>query len=346
MQIDFLMVLITVLSLVILIIPGFLLAKTKLISQQAGSYFSTMVLYGCQPLLMIMSFQKATFSTQILINMAIVFALAFLVHFIMIGVAVLVYRHKYKGTELTKEEIDKKAKLNCAKFATIFGNCGYMGLPFLQTLFSGELEIFQGEVMAYCGIVLAVFNILNWTVGVYIYSNNKKDISIKKIIFNPTIIGVVLGFVIFVIFKQPIVNLAPANTTMAFVLEKLMSSINFLGNMVTPLSMTVIGIKLANIKFSSLFTNKLAYSVSFFKLIVASIITMLVVGFLPISQVVKYALFFTLSMPSATSTTLFAIQFKGDGETASIMVLLSTILSIITIPLMFLVFANLFGLAM
>jgi predicted permease len=86
MQIDFLMVLITVLSLVLLIIPGFLLAKTKLITQQASSFFSAMVLYGCQPLLMIMSFQKATFSSQILINMAIVFALALLVHFIMIGV--------------------------------------------------------------------------------------------------------------------------------------------------------------------------------------------------------------------------------------------------------------------
>lgn len=345
MQIDFLMVLITVLSLVLLIIPGFLLAKTKLITQQASSFFSAMVLYGCQPLLMIMSFQKATFSTQILINMAIVFALALLVHFIMIGVAVLVYRQKYKGTKLTKEEIDKKAKLSCARFAIVFGNCGYMGLPFLQTLFSGNPMV-QGEIMAYCGIVLAVFNILNWTVGVYMYSNDKKDISIKKIIFNPTIIGVVLGFLLFVIFKKPIVELAPQNQTLALLLEKLMSSVNFLGNMVTPLSMTVIGIKLANIKFSSLFTSKIAYSVSFFKLIVASLITMLVVAFLPIDNVVKYALFFTLSMPSATSTTLFAIQFKGDGETASIMVLLSTVLSILTIPLMFLVFTNLFGIIM
>jgi predicted permease len=67
---------------------------------------------------------------------------------------------------------------------------------------------------------------------------------------------------------------------------------------------------------------------------------MLIVGFLPVSETIKYAVFFALSMPSATGTVMFAVRFGGDADSASVMVLLSTILSIITIPLMFLLFSG------
>ena len=113
--------------------------------------------------------------------------------------------------------------------------------------------------------------------------------------------------------------------------------------MVTPLSMMVIGVKLANVKLTRLFTDKWAYVSSFFKLVVMSLVAMLCVAFLPIDTAVKYAVFFCLSMPSATGTVLFAVRFGGDGDSASIFVLLSTILSILTIPLMFLMFSGVFG---
>jgi predicted permease len=70
---------------------------------------------------------------------------------------------------------------------------------------------------------------------------------------------------------------------------------------------------------------------------------MLLVAFLPISPIIKYTVFFLMSMPSATSTTLFAVKFKGDAENGAVMVLLSSILCVATIPLMFLIFSGLFG---
>ena len=73
------------------------------------------------------------------------------------------------------------------------------------------------------------------------------------------------------------------------------------------------------------------------------LVAILTVAFLPIDTTVQYAVFFLLAMPAATSTAMFAVKFGGDGDFASVAVLLSTILSVITIPLMFLVISGVFG---
>jgi predicted permease len=123
----------------------------------------------------------------------------------------------------------------------------------------------------------------------------------------------------------------------------LSKSINFLAEMVTPLAMTVLGMRIARVNVKQLFTDKWAYVNVVNKLFIMGIITILVVAWLPVSTVVKYTLFFLLSMPSANNTVLFAVNFGGDSESGSIFVLLSTLLSILTIPLMFLVMNGVFG---
>ena len=326
MQIDFITVLTSVVSLIILAIPGYILAKVKFLPEKAGEVCSTLVLYGCQPMLVFMGFQGKRYSSDILLNMLIVAGIVFVIHLIMICIVSLCIRNK-----------DQETKMRCARTASVFGNCGYMGMPFLQTLFSGS-EYF-GEVVVYTAVVISIFNILNWTFGVYMITGDKKNISIKKIILNPTIIAVVLGFIVFVTLKVPIVELAKEGTTAHMILNKLVQSFNFLGDMVTPLAMIVIGIRLANVNFKQLFADKWAYLICFNKLIIMSIVTIICVLFLPISEQVKYVVFFSLSMPCATSTALFTIQFGGDGDFASVSVLLSTIMSILTIPLMFLLFS-------
>ena len=205
------------------------------------------------------------------------------------------------------------------------------------------LGVFQPEAIMYSAVVIAVFNILSWTLGVYIITKDKKNISIKKILLNPTIIAVILGFAVFMIAKVPLISIAQDNSVLDQIITKLMESVNLIGNAVTPLSMFVIGMKLASVKFKQLLLNKHAYISSLLKLVVMSLVVMLIVAFLPISPIIKYTLFFLMSMPSATSTTLFAVRFKGDAENGAVMVLLSSILCVATIPLMFLVFSGVFG---
>ncbi len=328
MQINFFTVFIAVVSLIVLAVPGFILAKTKLLPEKASQAFSALVLYGCQPVLVFMGFQGEKYRSDILINMLIVAVISLVIHLVMIAIVTAFVRGK------SPEE-----KLRCVRVGSVFSNCGYMGLPFLQTLF--DQTPYVGEIIVYAAVIISVFNILNWTFGVYMITGDKKNISLKKIFLNPTIIAVILGFIVFVTVKVPFIELAPQGTTAHMVIAKFVQSFNFLGDMVTPLALIVIGIRLANVNFKSLFADKWAYVGCFNKLILMSVITILCVVFLPVSEQVKYVLFFLFSMPSATSTTLFTVQFGGDGNTASVLVLLSTVLSILTIPLMFLLFGAL-----
>lgn len=333
MQIDFLTVLIAVASLIVLALPGYILVKTKLLPSKAGEAFSALVLYGCQPMLVFMGFQGAPYSAEIGMNMLIVAGIAVAVHLIMAVIMYTIIRNK-----------DRKAKLNVVRCACVFGNCGYMGFPFLQMLFGGGS--FAGEITIYGAVVISVFNILNWTLGVYMITGDKKDISIKKVLLNPTIIAVVLGFIVFITVKVPLVQIAAEGTTAHMIISKFVKSFNYIGDMVTPLAMMVIGVRLANVNLKQLFLDKWAYFVCFFKLVVMSIITMLIVSFLPIATTVKYSLFFLLSMPSATSTALYAVKFNSDGDSASVIVLLTTVMCILTIPLLFLLFTGAFGVVM
>ena len=327
MQIGFFDVLVTVASLVVLAVPGYILAKCKMLPEKAAEAFSTLVLYVCQTAMVFNGFQGYNFDKSIGLNMLYVFGLTLVIHLIMITIVSVFVKGK------------REAQLKCVKYGSVFGNCGYMGFPFIKMLFG------EGEAVIYVAVVIAVWNILNWTFGVFMITGDKKQISIKKVVFNPVIIAVILGFLTFVIAKRPIVDLAVEGGTLDTILTKFMGSIKCLADAVTPLSMIVIGMRLAGVRLKDLFVNKLAYLQCTLKLLVMAFITIAIVTFLPLGETVKYTLFFTMAMPAATSTALFAVKFNGDSEFGSVCVLLSTVLSIITIPLIFLVFNACLGLA-
>ncbi len=330
MEIQFTDVLLTVFAFVLLMVPGYVLKKVKMLPEKADSVLSTLTLYVGQPALMVVSFLKSEYSPTIAMNMLYIALLTFAVHFIMIGLVYLIIRHK-----------GDTAKKNCVRFASVFGNCGFFGLPFLLSLFN-NMGV-DGQVGIYCTVVIAVFNFLNWSIGIYMVSGDKKNVTFKQVFLNPTVVCMILGVALYFIIRAPLTTIATEGTFLDVLLTKTVGSLDFLGNMVTPISMMVIGIKLANIKLKDLFLDKWAYVTSFLKLMIMPFISILCVYFLPISGLVKYTLFFCMAMPSAASTVLLSIKFGGDAESGSVFVLLSTLLSILTVPIMFLLFNGVFG---
>ena len=155
MQIDFMTVLTAVIALMVLAVPGFILTKLKMLPESTGSALSTIVLYGCQPVMVFMSFQE-TYRSDIALNMLYVAILSIIVHVVMFGAISLIIRNK-----------SKSAKVTTARYACLFSNCGYMGLPFLNVIFQGS-----GEIIIYAAIVIAIFNILNWTLGIYMLTGD------------------------------------------------------------------------------------------------------------------------------------------------------------------------------
>lgn len=333
MKIEFIDVLITVVFLILLATPGFIFAKLKMLPEKAAETISVIVLYCCQSVLVITSFQKKAFDPQIGLNMLWVALIALCVHLIMFLILKLVF---------IKKSADEKIKV--MKFASVFSNCGFMGFPFVQSLFSHDAELLS-EIMIYGAVIIAVFNLLIWTFGIYIMTGDKKQVSFKKIALNPVIISLVIGFVLFVALPRPIVELAAEGSILDGILTKLMQSLNYLSEMVTPCSMIVIGIRLANVNLKQLFLDKQAYIAAFLKLVIMPLVAILSVAFLPVKVTVQYAIFFLLSMPSAANTAMFAVKFGKDGDFASVCVLLSTALSVITIPLLYLVISGIFGIS-
>ena len=324
----------TVLSLLIMAVPGFLLQKVKLLPDKAEETLSNLVLYGLQPFLLFMCFQneKMVYSGEIVKNMLIVLGLILLIHFVMYFLGLIFIRG------------DKDAaKKTCVRYAIVFSNCGFMGIPFLQMLFTGGES--SGEIMVYVAAALIVFNVLNWTLGVYIMTGNAKEISFKKVILNPVIIALILGLVSFFACRGALLSVIP-DGEIKNIVGKTMESFSFLGNAVTPVSMIVIGMKLAKIDLKKLFTEKWAYISCFLKLFIMPLISILTVAFLPIGNLAKYAVFFLMSMPSATSTVLFAVRFNGDTEFGSVAVSLATVFSIVSIPIMYLVISGVFGIGL
>lgn len=314
----------TVAALIVLVVPCFVLKKLNVVGNSAEGVLSDIVLYVCQPLMLVMSFQKTAFTAEVLLNMLIVFGLAVAIHAVMIGLIVLFT--KGKGAD---------ERVRVLRFAAVFSNCGYMGIPFLQLLY-GESA---GELLIYAGVVIGVFNLLAWTIGVYLITGDTKSVSFKKAALNPNIIGLIIGLTLFLTVQKPLADLAPASSVAGNIVSKLIKCVTFFADMVTPLSMSVIGIKLASMPLKKLVSDKYAYLSVASKNVLMSLVAMVFVAFLPIDGTVKNAIFFTLSMPSATMTVLLTVKHGGDGDLATSCVLLSTMLSVVTVPLIYALFS-------
>ncbi len=277
---------------------GFYAGKRNIIENAARKKLSELLINITSPLFIISAFQLK-FSHEILHNAltALIFSIAIHVLSILAG---LVLYEKY--SDHTKKIM---------KFVTVYSNCGFMGLPVLGSLFGKE-------GILYGSIYVAVSNLFMWTNGVMIFSE-KKSVDYKKTFLNPGIISVLTGLVIF-IFSIPLP--VPIAKTMETV-----------GSMTTPLSMLMIGAILADMDFHELFQGFPLYYATAVRLIIIPVITLFVMKWFGLSDVMTGACVLMVAMPAAAMSTIFSEMYNGDTAFASRIVSFSTLLSIATMPL-------------
>ena len=203
--------------------------------------------------------------------------------------------------------------------ACTFSNNGFMGYPIALALFGEE------------GLVLAVFlgvpfNLLAYTVGPKLVCMDRSGkegaspISWRSLLLSAVNVSTLLGVLIYVT-QIPI----PA------VIENPMIS---LANMTTPLSMLVIGMNLSNGKISTIFRDRDVFSASFMRLLALPFLTWLLLQPLTfVEPLVEGVLLIIMSMPCAALASLLAEAYEGDREFAAELVFLSSLLCMITIPL-------------
>lgn len=220
--------------------------------------------------------------------------------------------------------IEKKSQ-GVFKAMTIFSNIGFMGFPVIAALYGNS-------ALLYAALFTIPYNILIYTYGIASMSVRKEDEEgvlapknqsgfrpLLGRILNAGVIACIVTMILY-LFQIPI----PA---------MLGDTITHLSNLTAPLSMMVIGASLAVIDLKKLFTDKKLLLFSAIKLLVIPIVGVLIIKQFVSNEMICGVCMVMLATPVGSMTAMLAQQYEGDYETASKGVALTTVLSVVTIPL-------------
>ena len=301
-----------VIVFVALAIPGYLLIKTKLLKKEQSGALSMLLMYVGMPFLIFSStINNITINTKLLATIGIVLGIGVVYTFAMFFVS----------KPLTKMEREQKTQ-GMMRFSSVFSNNGFLGIPLAMAVFGA------GSMALMVVIILnIVTNVLMYTLGIYLISGDRKAISLKKAFLNPVLIAFVIGI---------IANLLNVK---GYVPEVATYSTHF-SNLVTPISMTILGMKMGGVKFLELFKSWKTYYVSALKLVVFPMIIVAIVFVLNqvtaiITPDMVLGVLIAFAMPTAGLASTFSDNFGGDTENAVAFTLGTTVLSIVTIPLLY-----------
>ena len=286
--------------LFILIAIGLICKKTRLIGDSAVKGMTNLVLYFATPCIIINSFQHCKFNREMLLNLLLTVVVVLCIYLASIFLCIFTFRDK-----------DMKRR-SVLRVGTIFSNCGFMSLP-LQQAILGNDGVFYGA------IYVAMFNLFVWTYGLVAMSGNKNDLSVRKMITNPGLIGVTLAILLWAL-----------NIHLPEIISK---PLDYMGALNTPVPMVIIGCHLANAKLKKAFTHKFAYLSMFFRLVAIPLASLLVLYLCGIRGSMLVAIIIATSAPAAATTTMFSTKFDRDTSLSVGLVSATTLLSIITMPL-------------
>lgn len=199
-----------------------------------------------------------------------------------------------------------KTKQKGIQLPMIFGNSGYLGFPV-------SLFAFGVLGLSYAVIYSSIETIILMSLGIYL-ANQKNDI--KEIFKIPLIYAIFFALFLNIInYKLP---------------EILLTPIDMVGQVTIPLALIVLGYRLTEIRITDI---KKAFLASFFKMGIGFILAILITTLFSITGTIKNVLILLATMPSAVLTMVICYKYKRDADLVASVILISTLLSIITIPL-------------
>ena len=296
-----------------LAVPGYMLVKGNVLKQEHSAPLSKILMYVGMPFLVISgTVNNLTINAEFLLRILVV---------ALIGVAYTLALF-FSSKHLSAIEKEAKAR-GMMRFAMMFSNNGFLGIPLAIAVFGKASEIFTVLIM-----LNIITNVMMYALGSYLVSGDGRSAGIKKALFNPVLIAFVIGLLL---------NLLDVKR---YIPEIVTYSDHFSG-IVTPISMTILGMKLAAVKFSSLFTSKRNYYVSAIKLVACPVIIVALLFVLKtfmsgvINDNVILGFFVAFAMPTAGLASTFADTYGGDTDSAVAFTLSTTMLSILTIPVLY-----------
>lgn len=292
-----------VIILYIMVAVGFICDKTGLFTEKTARASNNLLFYVVTPCVIVESFLTTSLTDETagwLLKAALG---AVITHVVAIVITLPFFR-------------DKNDTLSGVfKFASVYGNVGYMALPLAGAVL-GETGIFL------CSVGVAVFQLFCFTHGAFVMSRGgeKKSVDIKSMLLNPGVLGIAVGLPCFLLkIKLP---------------DVIMTPISYLGDLNTPFAMVCLGTYMSQAGLKTLINDKRQVLTVFLKLIALPAVmlgVMKLTGFL--SGTLLTACLIQAAAPCANNTVMFAAKYDRDTGTASKTVALSSLLSMITMPI-------------
>jgi len=283
--------------LLLIILTGYGITKAGVFSPKTRADMTDIVVYVVLPCSIFSSFHKGI-TTDIIMQCIVVFAASLSLQLFVIVLNRLIYK-KYPP--------ERRVVL---QYATITNNSSFMGLPILGAVF-GPTGILYGSIM------LIPMRIFMWTSGLSLFTRMNKKESVKVLATHPCMWAVILGIAyIFVPFELP-----------AF----LSVAISTVGETVRVLPMFIIGSILCDIRPRDML-DKDCYYYSAFRLFIIPAVMFGALTLLRVDAIVTGVVVLAAAMPTAVTAGMLSEKYGQDSAFASKIILVSTMLSIVTLP--------------
>lgn len=293
-----------VIIMFLLILIGIILIKRNIVNKNSLKDLSNILLYVVVPALLIRAYNKKIQKEE-LIGLGISFILSISFHILAIILAKIFIKKRNNENYI----IDR--------LGVVYSNCGFMAFPILNVAL-GDKGIFYGASF------VAMFNVFIWSNGVKSLEESKK-FSVKKAIINPGCIAAGLGIITYIMQIS-----YPSVVT---------DTMDFLADLNTPLAMIAVGCMLSDVKWKEVLKDITLYKIVFIRNIIIPVIFLLILSALHISNISKtvrtvcIAIVLCASCPTANSISLIPKSLGFDGSRGAKIIAFTTILSIITLPL-------------
>lgn len=205
-----------------------------------------------------------------------------------------------------------KKEQTAERYAIIFYNAVFMGIPLIQ-------GIFGVEGLIYIVPTVIISNVVTWTYGFRLLSDAKEPMHWKDLLTNPALIGGVVGLLFFL---TPLALPQFART-----------GFEWIAGLNTPLGMLLMGVFLAREPLRLVFQNRMAIKVAAVRLLLVPLILAVLLWPLPLPSELKLIQTIMHATPSAVNLAIFSKMVGRDANYAAQLVSVSTLLMLFTMPL-------------
>ena len=310
---DFSKLLSIIMTLFVLLVCGFVCRKLGIINNSSSKGLSQLIISIGQPAMIIAALANAEYTPENLTIAWQVTLISFVMHSLLAILAFCICRLLKKNPN----------QIKIFEFSLVFGNCGFIGFPILDSILGVGIGSFMGA------FYVISFHLFLWTWGIIILARGREDIRMtpKKAIFNYGTIPCALGVALYLL--KPVFDVTES-------LSFLGDSLNYLGNLCTPISVLITGALLATLPFGKLFTNARIYLHSAIKLLALPVLFAVLATLCGLKP--EYILMVTAmaGVPSAATITMLAELYDIEPTYASQTVGVTSVLSTATLPLVML----------